>query len=80
MRIDFNEINWLWEILDCVVLCSAWLAKWLNANKERACFIIFSINMVYWCVRNFSFGFYSQPVLGMVNIMINIYAYRKWRA
>ncbi len=54
------EFNYIAELFDTIAALSGWIGRWLNANKKRSCFIMFSLCTGYWCIRNFYLGLYSQ--------------------
>ncbi len=72
------EINWITELFDSIASLSGWAGRWLNANKKRSCFIMFSLATGYWIFRNFYLGLYSQTAFCCLNIALNIYGYIKW--
>ena len=72
------EFNWLLEFTDACTFIGGWIAKWLNARKYKICFVIWSLGSTYWIIRNYNLGLYSAPLIGFINIAINIYGYIYW--
>ena len=66
------------EMLDILITSNTWLAKVLSVKKNRLCFVLFSVGAAYWIVRNFYLGLYAMPVIGVLNIIINIYGFVNW--
>jgi hypothetical protein len=66
------------NILDASFLCLGKTGKFLNARKNRACFIIDIICLCYWCQMDIQRGLYSQGVSCIVSIGIAIYGFRNW--
>lgn len=74
------HIDLILEILDGLMMGSVWLAKVMSARKNRFCFVIFSSHAIYWIIRNYYLGLHVAPLLGFINIAINIYGYYKWQS
>lgn len=62
------QINWIGEILDTIVSLSGKYARWLNARGRSAHFIISALNCVYWMIRDFQIGLYSQGIFCFISI------------
>jgi hypothetical protein len=73
------EINWIAELFDTIASLSGQYGRWLNANKRRYCFIIWSVCVIYWAFRDFYLGLYSQSVFCCFSLALNIYGYIKWQ-
>lgn len=74
------NINWIAEILDTIASLSGKYGRWLNARGNRICFIIWAVCTVYWAVRDFKLGLYSQTIFCVFSIGLNIYGYFNWKA
>ena len=73
-----SPINWTAEILDTIISLSGKYGRWLNARGKRTCFIIWSFCTLYWAIRDFRLGLYSQTVFCLFSIGLNIYGYFNW--
>ncbi len=71
-------MHYILECTDGLTMLGVFGAKWLSARKNKLCFVIFSINAIYWIIRNFYLGLHVAPTLGFINIAINIYGYIYW--
>ena len=72
-------INWVGEILDTLASLAGKYGRWLNARGKRASFIIWSLCTIYWAVRDFKLGLYSQAIFCVFSIGLNLYGYLHWR-
>lgn len=75
-----TTINWTAEILDTIISLSGKYGRWLNARGNRVCFIIWTMCTVYWAIRDFKLGLYSQSIFCIFSIALNIYGYFNWNA
>jgi len=73
-----NNINWLMEGFDTIVSLSGKYARWLNARGKRFCFLIWAVSSIYWMVRDFQVGLYSQGIFCIVSVGLNLYGYWNW--
>jgi len=73
------NINWVSEIFDTVVSLSSKYGRWLNARGKKLCFIIWGVCTVYWAVRDFYLGLYSQSFFCIFSVGLNIYGYFNWK-
>jgi nicotinamide riboside transporter PnuC len=73
------SINWAGEIFDTLISLLGKYGRWLNARGRRACFIIWSICTLYWAVRDFRLGLYSQAIFCLFSVALNAYGYVKWK-
>lgn len=73
------EINWLGECLDTIASLSGKYGRWLNVNGKRACFLVWTGCTLYWAVRDFHLGLYSQCVSCVFSVGLNLYGYHKWK-
>ena len=74
------NINWTGELLDTTASLAGKYGRWLNARGKRACFIIWSICTIYWAIRDFKLGLYSQSLFCVSSVILNIYGYFNWKA
>lgn len=73
------EINWLAELYDILASIGGLTGRWLAANKNRGCFVIWSVGATYWAIRDFNLGLYSQAFFCTGSLALNIYGYMKWK-
>jgi nicotinamide riboside transporter PnuC len=73
-------INWTAEILDTIVSLSGKYGRWLNTRGNRICFIIWAMCTIYWAIRDFNLGLYSQAIFCIFSIGLNMYGYFNWKA
>lgn len=73
------EINWILELFDTIVSLVGKYGRWLNARGKRFCFIIWSACTVYWAVRDFNLGLYSQSIFCLSSVALNMYGYFYWK-
>jgi hypothetical protein len=73
------EINWPGEGLDTIASLSGKYGRWLNVNHKRACFLVWSGCALYWAVRDFNLGLYSQCISCVFSVGLNLYGFHKWR-
>lgn len=73
------NINWTFEILDTIISLSGKYARWLNAKRIKECFLIWTACTLYWAVRDFELGLYSQCFFCIFSIGLNLYGYFKWK-
>jgi nicotinamide riboside transporter PnuC len=75
---DLSSINWVGELFDTIVSLSGKYGRWLNARGKRVCFLIWSIVSVYWSIRDFKIGLYSQAIFCIFSIALNLYGFFNW--
>lgn len=73
------EINWVGELFDTIASLSGKYGRWLNARGKRVCFIVWSICTIYWAMRDFKLGLYSQAVFCIFSVLLNFYGYINWK-
>ncbi len=73
------NINWTGEILDIIASLSGKYGRWLNARGKRLCFVIWSICTIYWAIRDFKLGLYSQAIFCVFSLALNVYGYIHWK-
>ncbi len=74
-----TDINWSGEILDTIASLAGKYGRWLSANAKRSCFIVWSLCTIYWSIRDFSLGLYSQTFFCIFSVGLNIYGYFNWK-
>lgn len=74
-----DNINWITEAIDTVFSLNGKLARWLNIKGMRVCFILWSVNCIYWAFRDFQIGFYSQGIFCLISFGVNIYGFWLWK-
>ena len=73
------QINWIGELLDTAFSLSGKYARWLNIKGKRVCFIIWTVCIAYWAVRDFYLELYSQGIFCLFSMVLNIYGYYNWK-
>lgn len=71
-------IDWFGEILDTTFSLTGKWGRWMNARKNRACFIVWIICCCYWVVRDIQLGLYSQAFFCLPSIGLHTYAFIHW--
>jgi hypothetical protein len=72
------QINWIGEIFDTIVSLTGKYGRWLNTRGKRISFLIAALNCVYWMLRDFYIGFYSQGFFCLISIGLHLYGYWYW--
>lgn len=72
------EINWLHETLDTAISLLGKYGRWLNAKAKKNCFIVWTACTIYWAIRDFNIGLYSQSIFCVFSIALNVYGYKNW--
>ncbi|HXH54445.1 MAG TPA: nicotinamide mononucleotide transporter [Gammaproteobacteria bacterium] len=75
-----TNINWIAEIFDTIFSLSGQYGRWLNARGYKISFIVWTICTIYWAIRDFRLGLYSQSIFCVFSIAVNIYGYFNWKA
>lgn len=73
------EINWMMELFDTIFSLMGKYGRWLNARAKRSCFIIWTICVLYWAVRDLTLGLYSQAFFCTFSIILNLYGFFNWK-
>jgi len=73
------QINWAGELLDTIASLAGKYGRGLNARGRRLSFVIWAFCTIYWAVRDFRLGLYSQSIFCIFSIAINIYGYINWK-
>ena len=74
------NINWTAELFDTLASLSGKYGRWLNARGQRLCFVIWSVCTIYWAIRDFNLGLYSQGIFCVFSVLLNIYGYINWKS
>jgi len=67
------------EITDLIFTLLGKLGRFLNARGKRICFIIWTICLFYWSIRNYSLGLKVQMLGCIVSLGMHIYGFIIWR-
>jgi hypothetical protein len=73
------DINWISELLDTIFSLGGKYGRWLNAKGKRVCFLIWTACTIYWMIRDFYLGLYSQGCFCIVSMWLNMYGYSQWK-
>jgi len=72
-------INWSAEIFDTLISLAGQYGRWLSARGKRFCFVVWALCTLYWAVRDFKLGLYSQAFFCIFSVALNIYGYSNWK-
>lgn len=73
------EINWLQQAVDTVFNILGKYCRWLNVRGRRVNFILSSVCLAYWTVRDCQVGMYSSALFAIVSLALNAYGYWNWK-
>ena len=76
---QMGEINWIMELFDTAFSLLGKWGRWLNVKARRSCFIVWTICVLYWAVRDIQLGLYSQAIFCSFSVMLNIYGFFNWK-
>lgn len=57
----------------------ALIGNWLNIQKDRRCFYIWTATNLFWIIYDAIHGLYAQVALFTVYLILSIMGIRKWR-
>jgi hypothetical protein len=77
--INLNNLNWIGEIFDTLISLLGKYGRWLNARGKKLCFVVWSICTIYWSIRDFKLGLYSQSIFCAFSVALNAYGYMNWK-
>lgn len=67
------------EITDLIFTILGKLGRWLNVRGKRLCFIIWSVCLCYWALRNACMGLCVQTIGCFISLGFHIYGFWNWR-
>jgi len=73
------EFNLIGEIIDTAVSLLGKYGRWLNIHGRRACFVVWSICVLWWIYRDFTIGFYSQGFFCILSLGFHLYGFWNWK-
>lgn len=72
------EINWIGEAADTIFSLMGKGGRWLNIKRNRSCFLVWSVCVIWWAIRDFYVGFYSQGIFCLVSLCFHVYGWIEW--
>lgn len=73
------SINLVGEALDTAFSLLGKYGRWLNVRARRTCFIVWSIAVTYWALRDIHLELYSQAFFCFVSLGFHIYGFYNWK-
>ena len=67
------------ELTDLIFTVLGKLGRWLNVKGRRACFIIWTVCILYWMVRNAELGLKVQTLGCVVSMGFHFYGFWNWK-
>lgn len=74
-----DGFNWIGESLDTFFSLLGKIGRWYNVRGKRICFIIWSVGLIYWIVRDFYLHLFSQGCFCFVSLILNAYGFYTWK-
>ena len=73
------EVNWIGEALDTAFSLLGKWGRWLNVKARRTCFLVWSIAVLYWLIRDLRLHLYSQGFFCLISLGFHIYGFYNWK-
>ena len=62
-----------------IIATLALYGTWLNVQKNKKCFYIWSLTNGFWAIYDFSFGLYAQGLLFTAYFGLAVVGIIKWK-
>ncbi len=67
------------ELGDLVFTLLGKLGRWLNVRGNRVCFVVWTLCLAYWTVRNIQLGLVVQSLGCIFSMGFNLYGFWNWK-
>ena len=67
------------EITDLIFTVLGKAGRWFNVRGQRICFVIWSICLIYWMIRNCNLGLMVQTGGCLFSLGMHLYGWWNWK-
>ena len=70
----------LGELTDLIASIGGKWGRWLNVRQNRWSFIVWTVCLMYWTVRNYEMGLIVQTGSTFISVILNMYGFYTWKS
>ena len=68
------------ELTDFIALILGKVGSWFNCRGQRICFVLWTICVLYWMVRDYNLGLMVQTCGCFLTLSMHLYGWWNWKA